>query len=391
MNIMSLDRDDRVGTGTIRVCFLFNAQRHQLLHGLSTAVYLSRREGFEVTVASPAAGHLDYAQALVARLDGAPIRYHRLASPILSLARGIAGGEVPPKALTLLMAAKWLNRFDAIALPERTSMLLKRLGVTRPRFIHLDHGAGDRAAGFDRRIADFDFVLMAGQKHRARMMREGLVREGRHAVVGYPKFEAADAARDPGFRPFADDRPVVLYNPHFSGLGSWERFGAGVLRAFAEQDRYNLIVAPHVRLMDGKAATARWAGLLTDYQDLPHIQIDRGSDRSIDMTWTTLADVYLGDVSSQVYEFLRTPRPCVFLNAHGVDWRGDENYGHWRFGPVLDTTTDLVDAIDAARANHGDFVATQVAGFAETFSTGPEPASERAARAIADFMQGRSE
>jgi CDP-glycerol glycerophosphotransferase (TagB/SpsB family) len=183
----------------------------------------------------------------------------------------------------------------------------------------------------------------------------------------------------------------VLYNPHFSDLGSWERFGPEVLKAFAGQDRYNLIVAPHVRLLDGKAATARWAGMLADHAAVPHIHIDRGSDRSIDMTWTTLADVYLGDVSSQVYEFLRTPRPCVFLNAGGVDWPADENYGHWRFGPVLDSTTDLVDAIDAARANHDGFVAAQVAGFAETFSTAEEPASERAARAIADFMQGRSE
>ncbi len=375
----------------MRVCFLFNAQRHQLLHGLSTAVSLGRRPGFEVTIASPAVGHLDYARSLIARLGEAPVRYHRIASPILSLAQGLVGGEVPPKALTLLTAARWLNGFDAIALPERTSMLLKRLGVTRPRFIHLDHGAGDRAAGFDRRIADFDFVLMAGEKHRARMRREGLVREGRHAVVGYPKFEAADAARDADVRPFADGRHVVLYNPHFSDLGSWERFGPEVLKAFAHQDRYNLIVAPHVRLLDGKAATARWAGLLAEYEAVPHILIDRASDRSIDMTWTTLADVYLGDVSSQVYEFLRVPRPCVFLNAGGVDWRGDENYGHWRFGPVLDSTTDLVDAIDAARANHNGFVAAQVAGFAETFSMAEEPASERAARAIADFMQGRSE
>jgi len=378
-------------SGPTRVCFLFNAQRHQLLHGLSTAVCLARRPDIDVTIAAADEGHLGYARWLASRLGGAPIRVHKIASPVLTLARRMRGGARPPKILTLLMAAQWLNEFDAIAVPERTSMLLKRLGVTRPRFIHLDHGAGDRAAGFDRRIAQFDFVLMAGEKHRARMRREGLIRDGHHATVGYPKFEAADAARDPDFRPFADDRPVVLYNPHFSNLGSWERFGAEVLKAFADQDRYNLIVAPHVRLLDGKAAAARWAGMLAPFEAVPHIHIDRGSDRSIDMTWTTLADVYLGDVSSQVYEFLRVPRPCVFLNAGGVAWQGDENYGHWRFGPVLDSPTDLVDAIDAARGNHRDFVATQVAGFAETFSTGAEPASERAARAIADFMQGRSE
>ena len=380
-------------SGTIRVCFLFNAQRHQLLHGVSTAARLAQRQDFEVHLASPNAGHLEYAKSLVSRLGGADLRYHRIGSPLLSLAQTVAGGEVPPKALTLLTAASYLNRFDAIALPERTSLLLRRMGVRRPYFIHLDHGAGDRAAGFDPRIADFDMVLMAGEKHRARMMREHLIREGRYAVVGYPKFDAADAARDPDWRPFADDRPVVLYNPHFSALGSWERFGADVLSCFAGQDRYNLIVAPHVRLMDGRVAAGRWAGLLAEFQDSPRILIDTGSDRAIDMTYTTLADVYLGDVSSQVYEFLRTPRPCVFFNAKGVDWQGDENYGHWRFGPVLDTAADLLDAIDAARRNHPDFLETQVTGVAETFATGPEAASERAAQAIENYMKrsGQSE
>ena len=351
---------------------------------------LAAKSEARVVIASPGAWQLEYARFAASRLGDATIEYYNISSSLLSIAQTISGGRNPPKLLAMVTAAGWLNESDAIAVPERTSIFLKRLGVTRPRFIHLDHGAGDRAAGFDRRIADFDFVLMAGEKHRARMQREGLIRDGHHAVIGYPKFEAADAIRDPSFRPFANDRPVVLYNPHFSNLGSWERFGADVLSAFADQDRYNLVVAPHVRLLDGRAARARWAGLLDDYEGRPHIHIDRGSDRSIDMTWTTLADVYLGDVSSQAYEFLRTPKPCVFLNAGGVNWQGDENYGHWRFGPVRETMIDLVEAIDAARRNHRHFLAAQTAGFAETFSTGPEPASERAARAIMDFMQGQS-
>ncbi|MBU1346485.1 MAG: hypothetical protein KKA16_05975 [Alphaproteobacteria bacterium] len=372
----------------MRVCFLFNAQRHQLLHGISTAVHLARREDCEVHLASPSGRHLDYASRMASRLGGADIRYHRIDSPLLSLSLMLTGGEIPPKLLTLLTAARYLDGFDAVAAPERTSLLLRRMGVKRPRFIHLDHGAGDRAAGFDHRIAGFDMVLMAGEKHRVRLLRERLIRKDHYAVVGYPKFDAADAVRDPDWRPFTDDRPVVLYNPHFSALGSWDRFGPEVLRSFAAQDRYNLIVAPHVRLLDGRAAAARWAGLLAKYANHPRIHIDTGSDRSIDMTYTALADVYLGDVSSQIYEFLRTPRPCLFLDGRGLDWRGDKSYAHWRFGPVLDTAADLVDGVDAARRNHPDFLAEQVAGFAETFATAPESASERAAGAIESFMRG---
>lgn len=369
-----------------RVCFFFNAQRHQLLHGISTAVELARTEGFEAHVVSPSAEHVAYAREIVERLGGAPVVFSTASPALLRALRGLTGAAVPPKVLSLGLLARRLNGFDAIALPERTSILLRRLGARDPLFVHLDHGAGDRAAGFDPRIRDFDFVLMAGEKHRERLSREGLVRPGRHAVVGYPKFEAADAARDAGWRPFDDLRPTVLYNPHFSKLGSWDAFGEKVLRVFAAQDRYNLIVAPHVRLMDGRGRQARWSELAQAYAGHRHIHIDTGSDRCIDMTYTTFADVYLGDVSSQVYEFLRTPRPCVFLDARGVDWAGDENYAHWRFGPVVRDPGALLETVDVAVAGHWRFLPQQIEGFDATFATAPETASARAARAIADFV-----
>jgi hypothetical protein len=373
------------GLRPVRICFLFNAQRHQILHGISIAAEMARRPGFEVHVISPSSDHIRYAKMVVASLGGAPITFVAAASALASL-RWIAGASTPPKLFSLALLARCLNGFDAIAVPERTTTILRRFGVTTPRYIHLDHGAGDRAAGFDRRIAKFDLVLMAGEKHRARLSRGGLIKENGHAIVGYPKFEAADAIRAPDWSPFRDAKPVVLYNPHFSQLGSWEKFGVPLLRAFAGQERYNLIVAPHVRMLDRKRKRARWLATLDEFTRYPHIEIDPGSDRSIDMTYTKLADVYVGDVSSQVYEFLRTPRPCLFLDAHGIAWETDENYAHWNFGPVVRSTDSLVGAIDAARVDHRDFADIQHRGFDLTFDSSDLAASHRAATAIADYL-----
>lgn len=367
-----------------QVCFFFNAQRHQLLHGIATAVMLARQADFSVHVVSPAEGHIDYARRLVERLGGAPITFVHARSALLEAGMKRTGSVVPPKLLSLTVLAGWLNGFDAIALPERTSILLKRIGVRRPRFIHLDHGAGDRAAGFDKRIRRFDFALMAGPKHRERLLGERLIRPGAHAVVGYPKFEAADAIRDPDWRPFANDLPTILYNPHFCSLGSWEPCAEQVLAAFAEQDRYNLILAPHIRLLDSGEARRRWLPLLDRYRDHPRIHIDAGSDRAIDMTHVTLADLYLGDVSSQVYEYLRTPRPCLFLNPHQVDWAADENYAHWRYGEVLEGCDGLMEAVDRAFAEHDRWRPVQEEGIARTFLPGGGAAM--AADAIAGFL-----
>src|SRR3546814_16116783 len=83
-----------------------------------------------------------------------------------------------------------------------------------------------------------------------------------------------------------------------------------------------LVVAPHVRLF-AEASDAERAAVAK--LAVPgKVMIDLASDRLFDMSYTSGADIYLGDVSSQVYEFLATPRPCLFSNPHTSDrsvWR----------------------------------------------------------------------
>src|SRR3546814_3460334 len=93
-------------------------------------------------------------------------------------------------------------------------------------------------------------------------------------------------------------------------------------------------------LLAGRAAPIRTTA--------PHIRIDMGSRHSIDMSYTMSADVYLGDVSSQVYEYLLHPRPCIFLNLDRRDWRGDEAFSHWRLGQVIEDMGTLPQALDCA-------------------------------------------
>ena len=374
-----------VRTGRLKACFLFIAQRHQVLHAISSAVELARTGKVEVHVAAATQDHLDHIEHLVERLGGADLTCHRL-WPEKALPLGQRA--IPPKAAVLALGLPLLSRFDVIVTPERTSLMLKRLGLRRQLFIHTDHGAGDRAVGYEPRIAQFDLVLLAGQKQRDRMQAAGLLREGGYAVVGYPKFDVVDAMAAPSPTLFAEHRPVVLYNPHFHpDLSSWRRFGARVLEQFAASPDYNLIFAPHVRLFEGAPAREREA--LMAFGRHPNIHVDLGGERAFDMTYTGMADVYLGDVSSQVYEFLRRPRPCLFLNAHGVRWEGDENYAHWRFGPVVGDAADICRAVDLARLGHDLLAADQKAAFEPTFDL-QGYSSARAAAAIIGHLEART-
>src|SRR3546814_6975425 len=100
---------------------------------------------------------------------------------------------------------------------------------------------------FDKASGKFDLVLLSGEKIRDRLAQAELLKDDGHAIVGYPKFDLPP--RTGGPRLFPKDRPTVLYNPHPSpALSSWYEMGPQILDWFAAQDRYNLILAPHVLL-----------------------------------------------------------------------------------------------------------------------------------------------
>lgn len=369
----------------MRVVFPYIAQFHQIPHSLPIALELARRHPqVEVHVAYP---HARYGE-FIARLarEYAPrarLHHHLLRLDPVNRAR-VRRGAVAWKQLVLLLNRTYFDGFDAVVTPERTSLFLRRIGVRRPQLVWTRHGAGDREVGFSPDVHAFDFVMMAGRRIEQRLLARGLIRPGDYAVGVYAKFDLLrpDA---PAPRLFDNDRPTVLYNPHFRpALSSWPKLGMPVLEAFAQSTRYNLIFAPHVRLFDPPRPADH--APFRRFEGLPHLRIDLGSERSIDMSYTRAADLYLGDVSSQVSEFVFRPRPCLFLDAHGVDWQRDPSYGFWNLGPVIRSAGRIEAEVDAAFARHGEFVEAQRRYVDETFEM--EPGSCSAARG-ADAIAGR--
>ncbi|TDU28944.1 hypothetical protein DFR24_3325 [Panacagrimonas perspica] len=372
----------------MRIVFPYLAQPHQIPHSLPIAIEMARRyPQCEIHIAYHGHTALPFIRRLVAEYaPDAPLHYDALALDPLNAMR-CARGQVPWKQLALLMNRDYFASFDAIATPERTSLFLRRIGVKRPRMIWTRHGAGDREVGFSRDVNQFDFVLMAGHRIEQRLLERGLIRPGAYATGVYAKFDWLRPALQPGPRLFDNARPTVLYNPHFSpALSSWPRLGMQILEHFAQSGRYNLIFAPHVRLFD-PPRTARYKPFAR-FMRLPHLRIDLGSERSIDMSYTRAADLYLGDVSSQVAEFIHRPRPCLFVDAHAREWQADPNFAFWNLGPVTRSVDALDSQIDGAFAAHANYEAAQRRYFEETFELPPGQASAAAgADAIVEFLQ----
>lgn len=385
-----------------RICFLFNHdQTHQLAHSLPIALALAERGEHQIVLAfaKPAIRAEIIRQAdpaLLARVELAQLGLKRGGSRLLA---GALERLAPATKLLIYRDnLDFFASFDAVVVSEKTTLLLKtRYGLDGLKLIHTRHGAGDRAIGFNRESAGFDLVLVSGPKIRDRLITDAGLKPEQIAMVGYPKFDLCAHNRFADTFP-APQRPTVIYNPHPSPrLSSWFKHGAAVLAAFRDQDRYNLIFAPHVMLFERKwvitvdpPSLARVVSPSAEYRAQPRIHIDTGSPASSDMSYTNRADIYIGDVSSQVYEFLRSPRPCLFLNSHAVDWQDDPNYLHWGAGPVLANADGLLDAIDAAVASHRDYAGTQQALINASFSLSDRPSAQRAADAITAFCEGNT-
>lgn len=388
----------------MRIGFLLNHdQTHQVAHSLPIALALAQCDPhIELCVATSN----PRLEALVREMAG-PLLGRRIEHVRLRLKQSLTRALGP-------MLNRWLpfeklaiygdnldffGSLDALVVTEKTSLLLKtHYHLDRLKLIHTRHGAGDRAIGFNAESALFDHVLVAGEKIRERLLREAGVAPERISVVGYPKFDLLPAA--PARLPLqANGRPTVLYNPHPSPhLSSWYRMGRDVLRHFCDSDRYNLIFAPHVMLFQRKYVVTidklridRPGKIERAVRECPHIHVDLGGAACTDMTYTQAADIYLGDASSQVYEFLLRPRPCVFLNAQRTNYRNDPNYAHWRAGPVIARVEDLDEALHHAVEDHHLYRETQRAMFNHTFDLTGEPSAMRAARAIEALMQPRGE
>jgi len=387
----------------LRVAFLYNHEGvHQVRHSAVVIPrLLERHSDIQISVLATSDPLIEAVIEVCGPDLIGRVEIVRLSRPGWRKAVGSALDKISPfgRLDNLFSNRDLFAKFDAVVVTEGTSLFLKKLrGLEHLKIIRIDHGAGDRSIGFTPTFSGNDLVLIAGAKQKNRFRELGYLREEQMAVVGYTKFDAVGAGAREKKKLFADDKPVVLYNPHPEPrLSSWYQMGIQVLDYFRASPDYNLIFAPHVMLFRRRMHISLESWVARFRRDLParfhscsNILVDTGSSASVDMTYTLAADVYLGDVSSQVYEFLIERRPCVFLNAHSARWEGDANYAFWKFGPVLNNVGQLDEALRDVMSSHSRYRSVQEQAFQETFDLQATASSVRAADAIAGFLKARS-
>lgn len=289
--------------------------------------------------------------------------------------------RLPAKLPMLLRLMPQLRRARAVISAEQTSLWLPRVFPMRAPFINTLHGAGAMYARDDPRRRAAALTLVASERERNLFLGLG-IDPAKIAVTGYVK--AGFAHRRPARALFADERPIVLYAPHWQRhRSSWWQMGHSVVRDIVADGRYNLIFAPHQRLVERAPEVRK---VVESLQGISHVHCDLESFSMVDGSYTAAADIYLGDTSSQANEFMMRPRPCVFLNAQAVEWHDDPSYATWGGGEVVCAAEDVMPALDRAPARHSEFTAFQRHFASDTLGDVSGAGPVRAAEAILAFL-----
>jgi len=268
-----------------------------------------------------------------------------------------------PSSLYLIKKHKnlLLSQYDVLIFNDiNHEYLYNHKKGNHTKFVLLMHGAGDGeyliGKNYRKSVAKFDLITTSGPKI-TEFFKQMQLPKTKIKTCGYQKFDLIKNKKTPTF--FNNSNPVILYNPHFKQeLSSWYKYGLDILDFFSKNPQYNLIFAPHINLFNKR-------GFLTPdiipqkYFQVSNIRIDFGSKHSVNMDYTLSADIYLGDVSSQIYEFLYKPRPAIFINSHNINWQNDIHYKHWHLGQVITEVTELKQLIETANLWHLKFINKQ--------------------------------
>jgi len=370
---------------SIKIAFPFFRHVYHVYHGAPTAFELSLLDAdLEVHLYSVYQDSTDAVNEIGSLYPGHRVNIHVLPQLLAFRYFNIKRRPFPKPQKMIDKYADLFREMDVII--DTSDSMLRLISVhniTGPKYISAFHGAGDRQRINAERFNKFDYFLIAGPKRFRRMKESEMLTEDNWKFGGYPKLDIISRMNRSADSFFNETRPVVLYNPHFERkLSSWYRWGRKVLKYFSESSRYNLIFAPHVEL---KGRKNRFLSL-KKYDRYPNIHVDLGSKHSIDMTYTSLADLYISDVSSQVVEYLYKPRPCIFLNAQGIEWENNPYYIQWHLGPVINDLGLLDSVLENALTGHEKYIEKQKNYCNDSIELTETPSAKRSAQAILEYI-----
>lgn len=319
----------------------------------------------------------------VERYPNVHLRHSRMFREVPSVNLG-KNTESPAKIPMLRSLLPHIGGYKAIVVAEQTSLWLpKMLGRFKrriPPFIYTLHGAGPIVHGRWKRLLSAQKAMVCSEARRQELRDLGMA-EDRIEITGYAKSAFRQLTLNRHL--FSNDRPIILYNPHWQpARSSWPQWGREVLARLVADGRWNIVFAPHQRIVE---TDDQLLAFLDGFGEHDNLHVDLDSFAMVDGSYTRMADLYLGDSSSQVVEFLISPRPVVLLQPPDMTDLFAQRAGYDILGETVTEASRIIDAIAEAPAKFARYEEAQSVFAASGLGqTGPDAACG-AAKLIAGF------
>lgn len=372
----------------MKIVFLYFYGLHQLYHSAMIAMELSKLDSkLEVLCFSSNQEHTNALNTIKFLFPESNSKIVQLRQPFRYKYLNFKKKSYPSVNAMMKIAKKHLKDADYIVTTSHgTPKMLVKNKITKPILIYQYHGCGDRKYGFDPGFKRFHYMLLPGKYHQNRLIEENIIAKDKTFIIGWPKFDYSLKISPQSKKLFENENPTVLYTPHWEPkLTSFNHYSEFILSFFKKNKNYNLIFAPHILIKHWKTHYKYRIDFSEFKSD--NIIIDFGSEYSTNGTYLNNSEMYIGDVSSMVYEFIAfKPRPCLFLNSHKIEWKGNVDYRFWDYGPVVESFDEFANKFEEAFV-HKEYLNIQKRRISEYFHLTEEQSSIRAAKAIVSIIE----
>jgi len=293
--------------------------------------------------------------------------------------------DLPSKLPMLFSILPHLRHTKIVIVAEQTSLwlpkLLKNILPSLPPFFFAVHGAGLIGHGKWKRMLSADGALVPNQ-----IMAEDLCKLGMPDKdifrTGYAK--SAFSGRRKSSDIFSENKPIILYNPHWQKYrSSWHDKGRSLLSALVKDGRWNIIFAPHQRIVDTDSDLHNF---LANFGNQPNFHADLDSFAMVDGSYTSIANIYLGDTSSQMIEYCARPRPLILLNTSESIAQYHARSGYNRLGRVINNSTNIAEILKAEIETTPAYLATQKSFAEQMLGDTRSDAALKTAKIIAEQL-----
>ncbi len=233
-------------------------------------------------------------------------------------------------------------KIDVLVHPSFSVQRFKKFSGIK--HVQIFHGISDKPFSFHKSLKYYDLITVPGLKKKEDIIKKGLARQDKIAVIGYPKLDFFlnshfDSEAFKNKIELDPSRRIVLYSPTWvdrNKVSSFSKYVVSVLRNLRD---FNVIVKPHPDILRYRP----WQILKAYVMKRKNCFIYPGSLNVL--PFMAVSDILLTDISAVAQEYLPFDRPIIFLHPKPGSDIPPERTWIWRCGDVVVDKNKILNAV----------------------------------------------